>query len=77
MFLSLFLSGGFYRVLRTFFFLFCYLDVELEYCYVILAVKLLNSRNALISCSACHAIGEIGRNGPLPLPAGLEKMEQG
>ncbi|XP_058950151.2 proteasome adapter and scaffold protein ECM29 isoform X1 [Pocillopora verrucosa] len=39
-------------------------------------VKLLNSRNALISCSACHAIGEIGRNGPLPLPAGLEKMEQ-
>lgn len=40
-------------------------------------MKLLNSRNALISCSACHAIGEIGRNGPLPLPAGLEKMEQG
>ena len=41
------------------------------------SVKLINSRNALISCSACNSIGEIGRNGPLPLPAGVEKMDQG
>ncbi|XP_078353041.1 LOW QUALITY PROTEIN: proteasome adapter and scaffold protein ECM29-like [Oculina patagonica] len=39
-------------------------------------VKLINSRNALISCSACNSIGEIGRNGPLPLPVGVETMEQ-
>lgn len=39
-------------------------------------VKLINSRNALISCSACNSIGEIGRNGPLPLPAGVDKMDE-
>lgn len=39
-------------------------------------VRLISSRNPLISCSACNSIGEIGRNGPLPLPAGVETMEQ-
>ena len=43
----------------------------------VFSVKLVSSRNALISCSACNSIGEIGRNGPLPLPAGVEEMEQG
>lgn len=46
-------------------------------CFVVLSVRLVSSRNALISCSACNSIGEIGRNGPLPLPAGVEAMEQG
>ena len=45
--------------------------------FIFSSVKLINSRNALISCSACNSIGEIGRNGPLPLPAGVEKMDQG
>ena len=45
--------------------------------FLVFSVKLVNSRNALISCSACNSIGEIGRNGPLPLPAGVETMEQG
>ncbi|XP_044163962.1 proteasome adapter and scaffold protein ECM29-like isoform X2 [Acropora millepora] len=39
-------------------------------------VKLVSSRNALISLSACNAIGEIGRNGPLPLSSGAELMDQ-
>ncbi|CAH3027447.1 unnamed protein product [Porites evermanni] len=39
-------------------------------------VRLISSRNALITCSACNSIAEIGRNGPLPLPAGVESMEQ-
>ncbi|XP_068677297.1 proteasome adapter and scaffold protein ECM29-like isoform X3 [Montipora foliosa] len=39
-------------------------------------VKLVGSRNALISFSACNSISEIGRNGSLPLPDGFESMDQ-
>ena len=52
-------------------------NLHLACSLLVSSVKLINSRNALISCSACNSIGEIGRNGPLPLPAGVETMDQG
>lgn len=36
------------------------------------SVALLNDSKVAIKAAACQALGEIGRNGPLPLPPGVE-----
>ena len=40
-----------------------------QFCLNVLAGSFLDSTSPLLAIAACTALGEIGRNGPLPIPS--------